>query len=181
VHEARFGEADGGRRRRPRIAATSNSSVTALLTSPVAAFRCTPQSLRLIVALPAKRARRLPHRSFSAPVSRKSTLTGLVTPRMVRSPVTLKVVSPTCSTPVEVKVMVGWLSMSRNLLRSGASRRGLRGLDALRLDGELGARLRRVVAVQARAALEISNCPCTLVPIVCRATKPIRGWAVSRM
>src|SRR6266567_9482505 len=91
-----------------RIAATSNSSVTFSLTrTPVAAFQFTPQSLRLIVTLPLKPTRQLPHGSFSAPVTSKSTVTGLVTPRMVRSPVTLKLVSSTCSTPIEVKVMAG--------------------------------------------------------------------------
>jgi hypothetical protein len=61
-----------------------------------------------------------------APVSLKSTVTGLVTPRMVRSPVTAKLVSPACSTLVEVKLMAGWLSVSRNLLRRASSRCWLR-------------------------------------------------------
>ena len=49
----------------------------------------------------------MPHGSVVAPVSLKSTVTGSVTPRMLRSPVTVKLVSPACSALVEVKVMAG--------------------------------------------------------------------------
>ena len=108
----------------------SNSSVTFSLTKTpppsTTAFQLTPQSLRLMVALPSKPTRKLPDGSFSAPASSKSTVTGLATPRMVRSPATLKQVSLICSTPAEVKVMVGWFAMSRKWLRRCSSRRPFR-------------------------------------------------------
>src|SRR6516225_5448024 len=147
-----------------RIAATSNSSVTFLLTTPGAAFQFTPQSLRLIARLPSKPTRKVPRGSVLAPVSLKSTVTGLVTPWMVRSPVTAKVVSPACSTLVEVKVMAGWLPVWMLFARIVSW--------ALDFDGSSPSRW----ALPSNSP----NCPGTLVAIVCRAMKPIRVWAVSR-
>src|SRR5262249_57475661 len=85
-----------------RIAATSNSSATFLLTTPGAAFQCTAQSLRLIVTLPSKPTRKLPRASGLAPVSLKSTETGLVSARMVRAALTVKLVAQACRPCVEV-------------------------------------------------------------------------------
>ena len=74
------------------MAETSNSRVTFSLTSTPpasrAAFQLTPQSLRLTVVVPSKPMRWLPNGSTAVPVYSKSTVTGLVTPLMVRSPVT---------------------------------------------------------------------------------------------
>jgi hypothetical protein len=49
----------------------------------------------------------------------------LVVPRMLRSPVTAKVVASTRSTAVEANVIAGWWAASRNLSRRALSRRGL--------------------------------------------------------
>ena len=73
------------------IAEMSNSSLifSETRTPPVssAAFQVRPQSLRLMVVAPSKPTRMLPNGSWAEPVYSKSTVTGLVTPLMVRSPV----------------------------------------------------------------------------------------------
>src|SRR4051794_10738500 len=74
-----------------RMADTSNSSVTFSLTSTPpasrAAFQLRPQSLRLTVALPSNPTLVLSNGSTAVPVYSKSTVTGLVAPLIVRSPV----------------------------------------------------------------------------------------------
>ena len=92
------------------MAETSNSSLTFSLTStpPVsrAAFQVRPQSVRLMVVAPSKPTRVLPNGSLAEPVSSKGTVTDLVTPLMVRSPVMAQS-APSRSTSVETKVICG--------------------------------------------------------------------------
>src|SRR3546814_1571699 len=54
----------------------------------------------------------LPNGSWAEPVNSKGTVTGLVTPLMVRSPVTAQS-SPSRSTLVETNVMDGWVATSK--------------------------------------------------------------------
>ena len=90
-----------------RIATTSNSSVTlSLMNILVAAIQLMSQSMRLIVALPWKPTVHVPHGSFSTLVSRKSTVTGHATPRIVRWPTTVKLFSSVCCTLIDLRVMV---------------------------------------------------------------------------
>jgi hypothetical protein len=131
-----------------RIAVTSSSSSTCLLTRKPAALQWAPQSLRLIGTVPLKATRSLP-----AAVGVKSTVTGRVVPRTVRSPVRVKVLSSVWSTLVEVKVMVGWLGV-QELVAQGLVAAGVAGLDACGLDRQLSGGFRRVVAVQVGVALE---------------------------
>src|ERR1700694_2837531 len=72
------------------------------------------------LALKARRSS--PCMPFTACEAVTSSVTGLVLPRMVRSPVTLNLPSPTFSTLVDVKVMVGWFATSKKLadLRSAS-------------------------------------------------------------
>ena len=98
------------------IAEMSNSSLILSETStpPVssAAFQVRPQSLRLRVVAPSKPMRVLPNGSWAEPVNSKATVTGLVTPLMVRSPVIVQS-SPSRATEVEMKVMSGNCSVSK--------------------------------------------------------------------
>jgi hypothetical protein len=113
------------------MADTSSSRVTFSLTrtppASRAAFQLTPQSLRLTAVAPSNPIRSFPKGSVAAPVSSKSTVTGLVTPLIVRSPVTAKRPSPAGWTEVETNVISGCCSMSKkSLLRRWASRSALR-------------------------------------------------------
>src|SRR3546814_13527804 len=96
------------------MAETSNSRLTFSLTSTPpasrAAFQLTPQSLRLTLVVPSRPMRVLLYGSTALPLYSKSTVTGLVTPLMVRSPVTRYSVSPVCSTAVEANVISGYVS-----------------------------------------------------------------------
>src|SRR6478609_663538 len=96
------------------IAEISNSRVTFSLTrtppASSAAFQLTPQSLRLMTTEPSNPTRELPNGSLAEPWYSSGIVTGLVTPRIVRSPVTRNVpnaLSPSCSIEVETKVICG--------------------------------------------------------------------------
>ena len=83
-------------------------------TPPVssAAFQVSPQSLRSRTAEPSKPRRVLPNGSCAEPVNSNGTEIGRVTPLMVRSPVMVHS-SPSRVTPVLVKVMSGYCSLSK--------------------------------------------------------------------
>src|SRR5215469_7902248 len=108
---------------RPRsyflIASTSIEIATSspTITPPVSSgwFHTMPKSLRLIRVVADAPARVLPIGSvIAAPLLSTSSTTGLVTPCSVRSPVTFHLFGPSASTLVDLKVMVGNLSTSRN-------------------------------------------------------------------
>jgi hypothetical protein len=77
------------------------------------ALKSTPKSFLLISVCALNPPRVPPYGSGPKPFTSTSSVTGLVTPRMVRSPATLNL-SPAWVTPVDVKVISGWLAVSRN-------------------------------------------------------------------
>jgi hypothetical protein len=168
-----------------RVAAMSNSRVTFSLTrTPPAsrgAFQLTPQSLRLMETEPSKPARTLPEWSLTAPVKVNGTVTGLLTPRMVRSPVRSKVSSLVSFTLVDLKVMTGYSSIARkSLLRRWPSRcswpvsmlAALISMSTLDLAGSAPS----IENVPSKSV----NLPWTFVTIAWRALNPIRVCARSR-
>jgi len=76
------------------------------------ALKLTPKSFLLISVRALNPARVPPYGSGPKPPTSTSSVTGLVTPRMVRSPVTLYL-SPSGVTLVDLKVISGWLAVSR--------------------------------------------------------------------
>jgi hypothetical protein len=138
--------------------------------------------LRLIATAPSNPTRVLPKGSWAAPSKVKGMVTGLVTPLIVRSPVSSKVVSSTGRTAVETKVISGCSAIARkSLLRRCSSRWALRvsmlaALMVTRAEERVGLAA-SMVAVPSNSL----NAPRTLVTIACRATKPIRVWAGSRV
>src|SRR5205823_5435651 len=95
-----------GRRNGPYflMPSTLRMMVTSLPTSPCSKF--IPKSLRLIVKRVSPPPRISPNTPLPSPPFLKSTVSGLVTPCMVRSPETLRV-SPLPSAFVLLKVIVG--------------------------------------------------------------------------
>ena len=90
---------------------------------PSGDVEATPQSLRLILVLPSKPTRKLPHGSTDCPVFSNSIVTGFVVSLMVRSPVRTKSSSPFASALVLTKVIVGCFSTSKkSAVRTWASR-----------------------------------------------------------
>src|SRR5467141_2171771 len=105
---------------------TSSPTTTPPLSK--VAFHFTPKSWRLILVVALAAVRVLPQGSFMGAVGPStSRTTSLVVPRMVRSPVTLSLPGATCSTFLDLKVMVGKCATSKNLsLRRSLSRAGSR-------------------------------------------------------
>ena len=77
--------------------------------------KSTPKALRLISVVAEKPERVPPHGSGWVPLNSRSSTTGRVVPLMVRSPVTLKF-DPAGSTLVDTKVILGWVSTSKESL-----------------------------------------------------------------
>src|SRR6266568_3658495 len=92
-----------------------SASMVILTSSPTTtpplsrvAFHFTPKSWRLILEEALTATRWLPQGSFTGAVGPStSNTTSLVVPRMVRSPVTLSFPGESCSTFLDLKVMVG--------------------------------------------------------------------------
>src|SRR6266571_1952570 len=99
------------------MACTSSSMRTFFPTStpPVSRlwFQVIPNSSRSISVEAANAARVSPRRPIPSPWYSTSSTTGRVTSRMVRSPTTLRVVSPVRSTRVLLNVMFGYSSTSK--------------------------------------------------------------------
>ena len=125
--------------------------------------------------------RSLPNGSVAAPSKSNGTVTELVTPLMVRSPVSSKLASPVC---VDAGGDEGDLRVLLHAEEVVAAQvlvaLGVAGVDAGGLDGQLGGGLGRVGRRRRTAVPSNSlNAPRTLVTIAWRATKPMRVWAAS--
>src|SRR6266853_2561478 len=112
-----------------------SASMVILTSSPTTtpplsrvAFHFTPKSWRLTLDVAVAAARTLPQGSFTGAVGPStSRTTSLAVPRMVRSPVTFSLPGASCSTFLDLKVMVGKCATSKNLLlRRSLSRAGSR-------------------------------------------------------
>src|SRR3954454_1928321 len=104
---------------------------------------------------PSKPTRRFPNGSVAAPSNSNGMVTLLVTPLMVRSPVSSTLLGPVWWMPVEANVISGYSSMARkSLLRRWASRCSLRvsmlaaWMVRVAVDAE-------VLGIDDRAALEL--------------------------
>src|SRR5690242_5308650 len=82
--------------------------------------------------------------SLNSPSRVSCSVTGFVTPLIVRSPVTLKSSAPVCAIAVLLKVAVGYLSTSRKLVYAFAQRD---------YSGPVGSRLRTLAQHQYLVAL----------------------------
>ena len=151
-------------------------------TPPVsrATFHVIPKSSRSISVRAETASFSLPHGSLAMPSSSTSTVTGLVTPLMVRSPVTVKSVPLPETTFALAKVMVGYFSISR---KSPERRWVSRSATPVSMDAVC---IVASAVEDARSAPTViepvnsANWPRTLVTIRWRATKPIRVCAGSR-
>src|SRR5450756_1593697 len=114
-------------------------------------FHVRPQFSRSIFVSAEKKARCPPKGSLICPLYSVFSVTGLVTPRIVRSPWIFQSSPPSCSTRLLVNVSSGNTSTSRKSgLRRCVALLGAR-VDAGRLDGHADARLRRVIGDVQRA------------------------------
>src|SRR3954471_5897306 len=164
------------------IAETSNSIWMRSLTRtpPVSSgvFQVSPQSLRLIARAPSKPTRTLPKGSCADAVRVKSTVTGLVTSRIVRSPVTRKTSASTCSTPLDANAISGYRSTSRKSAERRCASRSALPVSMLAVRMRIDTELAGGSAGSRRAApLKSVKAPRIVVTIAWRARMPLRVWA----
>src|SRR3954451_25089146 len=139
-------------------------------------LKSTPHSLREIDVVPSKPARVPPHGSVSVPKYSTSRVTGLVTPLMVRSPVTSRPLPP-FSTRVLVNVIGPLFSTSKKSAeRRCASRFSSRVLIELRSIEAVADGFSPVTIWPSN----FSNRPRTLL-IRWRAVNPISEWLGSML
>ena len=109
-----------GKVRRGLFSCSTASTVTVMsILSPISSrppsigmLKSMPNSLREMLPVPSKPTRVPPHGSLSVPSTSTSSVTGLVTPLIERSPVTSRPLPPPV-TSVALNVMAPWFSTSK--------------------------------------------------------------------